>query len=123
MDSRLAPRDAPRNDAVFEKWSIALINTSDVCAKVKRCSTRRGASRRLRTHPGEVLREEYLVPLGMSARDLAKALGVPGNRVSEILRGTRDVSADTAIRLGRYFGTDPRFWLNLQTAHDLSKAE
>src|SRR3954467_15584983 len=63
----------------------------------------------------------YLVSLGMSA--LAKALGVPANRVSEIMRGTRDVSADTAIRLGRYFGTDPRFWLNLQTAHDLSRAE
>jgi addiction module HigA family antidote len=78
---------------------------------------------RLRTHPGEVLREEYLLPLGLSGRELAKALGVPSNRVTEIMRGTRDVSADTAIRLGRYFGTDPRFWLNLQAAHDLSKAE
>ena len=78
---------------------------------------------RLRTHPGEVLREEYLVPLGLSARSLAQALGVPPNRLTEIMRGTRDVSADTAIRLGRYFGTDPRFWLNLQAAHDLSKAE
>ena len=64
---------------------------------------------RLRTHPGEVLREEYLVPLGLSARSLAQALGVPPNRLTEIMRGTRDVSADTAIRLGRYFGTDPRF--------------
>jgi addiction module HigA family antidote len=78
---------------------------------------------RLRTHPGEVLREEYLVPLGLSARALAKVLGVPANRPTEIMRGTRDVSADTAIRLGRYFGTDPWFWLNLQAAHDLSKAE
>jgi addiction module HigA family antidote len=78
---------------------------------------------RVRTHPGEVLREEYLVPLGMSARALAKALGVPPNRITEIMRGDRDVSADTAIRLGRYFGTDPRFWLNLQAAHDLSVAE
>ena len=78
---------------------------------------------RLRTHPGEVLREEYLVPLGLSARALAKELGVPANRLTEIMRGTRDVTADTAIRLGRYFRTDPRFWLNLQTAHDLSKAE
>jgi addiction module HigA family antidote len=78
---------------------------------------------RLRTHPGEVLREEYLVPLGLSARALARELDVPANRLTEILRGTRDVSADTAIRLGRYFGTDPRFWLNLQAAHDLSKAE
>jgi addiction module HigA family antidote len=78
---------------------------------------------RLRTHPGEVLREEYLVPLGLSARALAKQLDVPPNRLTEIMRGTRDVSADTAIRLGRYFGTDPRFWLNLQAAYDLSKAE
>ena len=78
---------------------------------------------RIRTHPGEILREEYLVPLGLSARALAKALGVPANRLTEIMRGERDVSADTAIRLGRYFGTDPRFWLNLQSAHDLSKAE
>ena len=78
---------------------------------------------RLRTHPGEVLKEEYLVPLGLSARALAKLLGVPANRLTEIMRGTRDVSADTAIRLGRYFRTDPRFWLNLQAAYDLSKAE
>jgi addiction module HigA family antidote len=78
---------------------------------------------RLRTHPGEILREEYLVPLGLSARALAKLLGVPANRLTEIMRGTRDVTADTAIRLGRYFGTDPRFWMNLQAAYDLSKAE
>jgi addiction module HigA family antidote len=78
---------------------------------------------RLRTHPGEVLREEYLLPLELSARALAKELDVPANRLTEIMRGTRDVTADTAIRLGRYFGTDPRFWLNLQAAYDLSKAE
>jgi addiction module HigA family antidote len=78
---------------------------------------------RVRTHPGEILREEFLVPLGLSARALAKLLGVPANRLTEIMRGTRDVTADTAIRLGRYFGTDPRFWMNLQAAYDLSKAE
>jgi len=78
---------------------------------------------RLRTHPGEVLREEYLVPLGLSARALAKELGVPANRLTEIMRGARDVTADTAIRLGCYFRIDPRFWLNLQAAYDLSKAE
>lgn len=77
---------------------------------------------RVRTHPGEILQEEYLTPLGLSARALAEMLGVPANRLSEIIRGRRGVSADTAIRLGRYFGTDARFWLNLQTAHDLSKA-
>ncbi|MBV9287146.1 MAG: HigA family addiction module antidote protein [Hyphomicrobiales bacterium] len=78
---------------------------------------------RLRTHPGEILREEYLAPLGLSAAALARALGVPGNRISDILRQRRDVSADTAIRLGKFFGVDPRFWLNLQTAYDLSLAE
>ena len=78
---------------------------------------------RLRTHPGELLREEYLVPLGLSAHALAKELAVPANRLTEIMRGTCDVTADTAIRLGRYFSTDPRFWLNLQAAYDLSKAE
>ena len=55
----------------------------------------------------------------MSARALAAELGVPANRVSDIVRGERDVTADTALRLSRYFGTDPRFWLNLQAAHDL----
>jgi addiction module HigA family antidote len=78
---------------------------------------------RIKTHPGEILREEFLAPLGMSARALAAALGVPANRISDILRERRDISADTAIRLGRYFGTDAHFWINLQTAHDLSKAE
>jgi len=78
---------------------------------------------RIRTHPGEVLREEYLEPLGLSARALAKEIGVPANRLTEIIRERRGITADTAIRLGRYFGTDPRFWLNLQTAYDLSKAE
>jgi len=71
----------------------------------------------------QVLREEHLIPLGLSARALAKELCVPANRLTEIMRGTRDVSGDTAIRLGRYFRTDPRFWLNLQAAYDLSKAE
>lgn len=78
---------------------------------------------RLRTHPGEVLNEEFLKPLNLSARALGCAIGVPGNRISDIIRQRRDVSADTAIRLARYFGTDPRFWLNLQDSYDLSKAE
>ncbi len=78
---------------------------------------------RLRTHPGEVLAEEYMKPLGLSANALARALAVPGNRISDLVRRRRDVSADTAIRLGRYFDVDPRFWLNLQVAHDLSRAE
>jgi addiction module HigA family antidote len=78
---------------------------------------------RIRTHPGEILREEFMKPLGLSARALAQALDVPGNRISDIIRERRDVSADTALRLARHFGMDARFWLNLQMAHDLSKAE
>lgn len=78
---------------------------------------------RVRSHPGEIIREEFLIPLKLSARALAKALDIPANRLTEITRGNRSVTADTAIRLGRYFNTDPRFWMNLQSAHDLSKAQ
>ena len=76
----------------------------------------------LRTHPGEVLREEFLIPLSLSARALAAALHVPPNRITGICNEERAVSADTAIRLGRYFKTSSAFWLNLQQAHDLSAA-
>jgi addiction module HigA family antidote len=74
-------------------------------------------------HPGEVLREDYLIPLGMSANALAKALSVPAPRINDIVRERRGVSADTAMRLARYFGGDARSWLNLQTAYDLRLAE
>ena len=70
-------------------------------------------------HPGEVLREEFLEPLGMSAYALAKALFVPLNRITAILAGERAISADTALRLGRFFGTTPEFWINLQGTYDL----
>ena len=78
---------------------------------------------RVRTHPGEILNEEFLLPLGLSARRLADAIGVPANRISDIVRERRGLTADTAIRLGRYFGTDPRFWLNKQQGYELSKAQ
>lgn len=74
-------------------------------------------------HPGEILREDYLVPLGMSANALAKALNVPAPRINEVVRERRGVSADTAMRLARYFGGDARSWLNLQAAYDLRVAE
>ena len=79
---------------------------------------------RIRTHPGEVLREEFMKPLGLSANALALALRVPATRIGDILRAEkpRTVTADTAIRLARYFGTSPEFWLNLQSAYDLSLA-
>ena len=72
--------------------------------------------------PGEVLREEFLVPLGLSGRALARELGVPSNRITEIVAGGRAVSAETAILLGERFGTSAEFWLNLQMAHDLERA-
>ena len=73
-------------------------------------------------HPGEVLRDE-LDELGLSANGLAKGLGVPVNRVTMILNGQRGVSADTALRLARYFGTTPQLWLNLQKTWELRRAE
>ena len=77
---------------------------------------------RVTTSPGEMLRAEFLEPLGMSANALALALRVPANRITSIINGERAITADTAMRLGRYFGTSARFWLNLQQAHDLSRA-
>lgn len=73
--------------------------------------------------PGEVLRDEFMGPLGLSARALARDLGVPPNRVTEVINGERSITAETAILLGRRFGTSARFWMNLQVAHDLEIAE
>jgi addiction module HigA family antidote len=70
-------------------------------------------------HPGEVLLEEFLEPLGISQYRLAKDISVPPRRINEIVHGNRAVTADTALRLSRYFGMSDRFWLNLQTAYDL----
>ncbi len=74
-------------------------------------------------HPGEVLREEYMVPIGLSSNALAKALGVTPARINDIVRGRRGITGDTALRLARYFGTDAQSWLNLQAAYDLRVAE
>jgi antitoxin HigA-1 len=74
-------------------------------------------------HPGEILREEFLKPAGLSANALSRALKVPAPRINDIVRERRGVSADTALRLARYFGGDARSWLNLQTAYDLRVAE
>ena len=70
-------------------------------------------------HPGEILQEEFLSPLGVSEYRLAKETSVPPRRINEIVRGSRSISADTALRLARYFGTSERFWLNLQARYDL----
>ena len=74
-------------------------------------------------HPGEILREEYLVPLEMSANALAIELRVPAPRINDVVRERRAITPDTALRLARYFGTTAQLWLNLQSAYDLKQAE
>ena len=74
-------------------------------------------------HPGEILREEFLKPLGMSAHQLALALRVPATRINEIVNENRGITANSALRLSRYFGTTAKFWLNLQNSYELEVAE
>jgi len=74
-------------------------------------------------HPGEVLVEEFLTPMNISQYRLAKDIGVPPGRINEIAHGDRNITADTALRLGRYFGVTPQFWMNLQTHFDLALEE
>src|ERR1700691_4119302 len=74
-------------------------------------------------HPGETIKEDYLVPLGVSVNRLAEALGIGASRLNEIVRGRRGITADTALRLARCFGTGAEFWLNLQSIYDLRMTE
>ena len=74
-------------------------------------------------HPGEILREEFLGPMGISQYRLAKDISVPPRRINEIVHGKRAITADTALRLGRFFGMSAQFWLNLQTRYDLEVTE
>lgn len=74
-------------------------------------------------HPGETLREDFLKPLGLTANRLAIELRVPVTRVNDIVRGRRAITADTALRMARYFGTTPQFWMNLQANYDLEMAQ
>lgn len=74
-------------------------------------------------HPGEILQEEFLEPLGISQYRLAKDISVPPRRINEIIHGKRSITADTALRLGRFFNMSPQFWLNLQTRFDLEVTE
>jgi addiction module HigA family antidote len=91
----------------MSRWSI----TIEDCKMARR--------KLLPIHPGEILQEEFLSPLGLSQYRLAKETSVPPRRINEIVRGERSISADTALRLARYFGTSERFWLNLQARYDL----
>ena len=90
----------------------------------KSSTTTKGVAtpRRVTTHPGEVLGEEFLKPLGLSVNALAIALRVPATRIGAIVKGERSVTADTALRLARFFGTSPEFWVNLQAMYDLTRA-
>jgi antitoxin HigA-1 len=74
-------------------------------------------------HPGEILKADFLEPLGMSVNALSRAIKVPRTRLNEVARGRRAITADSAIRLGRYFGMSAQFWMNLQTHYDLEVAE
>ena len=74
-------------------------------------------------HPGEILREEFLIPLGLSSHELALALRVPATRISDIVNEKRGITAGTAMRLARYFGTTARFWMNMQASYELEVAE
>ena len=73
-------------------------------------------------HPGEILLEEFLVPLGLTEYRLAKGIGVDPRRINLIVKGRRAISGDTALRLARFFGTSPQFWMNLQSRYDLDRA-
>jgi len=75
------------------------------------------------THPGEILLEEFLLPLGISAYKLSKDIGIPQTRTSEILKGNRRITADTALRLSRYFGNSAKFWLGIQDDFDIEEEE
>ncbi len=74
-------------------------------------------------HPGEILREDFLEPMGVSVYALAKAIKVPRSRINDVVLGRRAISADTALRLARYFGTTPEFWISLQARYDLEVAK
>ncbi|MGH9498196.1 MAG: HigA family addiction module antitoxin [Terriglobales bacterium] len=77
--------------------------------------------RRFANHPGEVLLEEYIKPLGLTQAALAKEIGISSNRLNELVRGKRGITADTAFRLARRFGTSPELWMNLQSAYQLTE--
>jgi antitoxin HigA-1 len=78
---------------------------------------------RLPTHPGEMLKEEFLIPMGVTQRELASSIGVPYQRINELINGKRGVTPSTALRLAKYFGNTPGFWMNLQLRWDLYRAQ
>jgi antitoxin HigA-1 len=109
------------NGEFVSAGEMMVLGTSKSSTTIEGASMTRNQMRPI--HPGEILREEFLVPLGMTAHALSQAIHVPATRVNDIVNGKRGVTADTALRLARYFGNSPEFWLNLQAAHDLRAAE
>ena len=95
---------------------------TDMPARKKNHSDDVRAMTRVSTHPGEMLRAEFLEPLGLSASALARQLDIPGNRITEMIAGRRSLTADTALRLADRFATSPEFWMNLQSLYDLTRA-
>jgi addiction module HigA family antidote len=107
--------------AMHTMWRLA-ISTKAKAPKGNR--TMQGATTKIKpTHPGDVLRHDYLEPLGMTPNALAIAIRVPASRVGEIVNGKRSITAPTALRLARYFSSSARFWMNLQSYYDLAIAE
>ena len=107
--------------AMHTMWRLAI---SAKARAPKGNRTMQGTTIKIKpTHPGEVLRHDYLEPLGMTPNALAIALRVPASRVGEIVNGKRSITAPTAMRLARYFGSSARFWMNLQSYYDLAIAE
>jgi addiction module HigA family antidote len=102
---------------------MAMLSMSRSLITIKELSLMNPSNKMRPIHPGEVLREEFLLPLGVSAHALAMELKVPAPRINDIVRERRSITPDTALRLARYFSSTPQFWLNLQTSYDLKIAE
>lgn len=110
--------DVPLGEiAVSAEWREPFFNRTSKSIRIEEGETRLAGLESI--HPGEILAEEFLEPLGVSQYRLAMAIGVPPRRINEIVHGKRRISADTALRLARYFGTSDRFWMNLQNRYDL----
>ena len=123
LEALAGDRRGQHSIRINDQWRICFIWTVEGPADVEIVDSIKGVPtpNRVTTHPGEVLSEEFLVPLGMSVNALAMALRVPATRIGAIVKGERSATADTALRLARFFGTSPEFWVNLQAMHDLTK--
>ena len=102
----------------FKKWLNKIIN-ENLIDNWKTTTEPAGEPEHVRRSPGEILREDFMQPLSISINQLSRDLSVPPNRISEIVNGKRSITADTALKLQRYFGIEAQFWLNLQTEFDL----